>query len=58
MKEERITIKKADELLQFLPLFDKKGRKFVEYYPKAEITDDGKLLLPYPEYPDKEVKGL
>jgi hypothetical protein len=52
MTDDRITVDKIDELLQFLPLFDVPGRKFVERWAGGEKTPDGATTVPFPEYCD------
>jgi hypothetical protein len=52
MIDERITLEKIDELLRFLPLFDVPERKYVKVWAGGEVTPDGAITLPFPEYCD------
>jgi len=48
----RITREKIDELLQFLPLFDRPpAQDFVEWWGVGERDEDDRLVPPYEHYP-------
>jgi len=51
MKNEPITLERIDELLQFLPLFEKLEGEFVERWGGGEKTPDGAINMPFPVYP-------
>ena len=52
MDQEPITRAKIDELLRFLPLFEKPGAKFVERWVGLERTKGRPAQVPYPKYTD------
>jgi hypothetical protein len=52
MEAEPITKARIDELLQFLPLFDRPDRAFVEPWGGGQPTESGAIQMPYPVYPD------
>jgi hypothetical protein len=45
-----LTAEQIDELLRFLPLFDKPGRAFVETWRGGDETPDGAIAMPHPAY--------
>jgi Family of unknown function (DUF6508) len=50
-----VTVEKVDELLRFLPLFEKPNRAFVEVSGGSEKSPEGAITMPYPVYsPDVE----
>ena len=50
-----VTVEKADELLRFLPLFEKPNRAFIEVWGGSEKSPEGAITMPYPVYsPDVE----
>jgi hypothetical protein len=50
MKTELITPERIDELLRFLPMFERPGREFVERWGGGEKTSDGVMTMPFPVY--------
>ena len=52
MNDDRITLEKIDALLRFLPLFDVPERKYVKAWAGGEVTPDGAITFPFPEYCD------
>jgi hypothetical protein len=52
MSGDCITLEAIDELLRFLPLFDVPQRKYVKAWAGGEVTPDGAITIPFPEYCD------
>ena len=50
MPTSRLTPKRIDALLRFLPDFERPGRAFVEHWNGGERTADGAVTVPYPVY--------
>jgi hypothetical protein len=50
-RSTRLTAARIDELLSFLPLFEKPGREFVLLWHGGEPTDNGAPPPPTPVYP-------
>lgn len=46
-----VTVEDVDELLRFLPLFEKPNRTFVETWGGGEKSPEGAITMPYPVYP-------
>jgi hypothetical protein len=45
-----VTVEKIDELLRFLPLFEKPNRAFVEVWEGGEKSPEEAVTMPYPVY--------
>jgi hypothetical protein len=52
MDKVEVTTDKMDELLRFLPLFEKPDREYVKDWGGGEFTSDGAITVPYPIYYD------
>ena len=50
MQNEPITVKRIDELLHFLPLFEASGTQFVQRWAGGGTTEEGAITMPFPIY--------
>lgn len=51
MRKDVVTPQRIDELLRFLPLFDKPDQEFVERWEGGVKGPHGAFTMPYPVYP-------
>ena len=52
MERTKITAEKMDELLRFLPLFERPDRDYVQAWGGGETLPDGAITMPFPIYCD------
>lgn len=52
MANPTIDRKRIDELLQFLPRFERPGRAFIRSWGGGNKTPDGAVIIPFPIYED------
>jgi hypothetical protein len=55
MPDRSITLNRMDELLRFLPEFERPGRRFVKAWLGGQDTAGGDITFPYPVYEEDVV---